>query len=588
MTTPDPTREALETAARVLANYERTDTGHSNADVLNALDEIAAALRSPPAPSDASLRGALDLLRDMVMHYERAMDRYPIMDEPAAYTLDRARALASSLPGPGAPSGEAMLRKIIVGLTGDMGRAGRFRRFPDHACRECLDEQRLPDERPPHWRGFRCAWHQALDVVREEAEASTGSASPPPAPSAPATVFGMKVQEAPGLPPSVEAMLCDCWKPGEDRSGKPLCVHERIAGQRRDERAAPSAPSAEAVRAAALEEAALVADKMSVANQGVSEGAWSAAKDIAEKIRALGEVARSHERFGREIEAFLGGAPSPAPPPAEPATLPVSPWLAEALAEARESNARLDAALHPPAEPRPEETAPAPFVCGGMDVVWGGGGDEPIGLYVRGRISPAAFFAGIAPALRDFDLDPLLLEGMSVAWVRHEWWSNEADDDAGMVWFRPAKEGEAGAYEVTCCSLEDEEGQLAWPATNDDPPAPAPEGGRLTEAQLTEWEEAARLESGDTVLDFAREAIVALVAEVRAARSAPALSPEVAEMVEELAKATRAIRGINAWKAEDFSASHGGRWSGEVGQFIVAAQTHLPALLRALTGGREP
>jgi triphosphoribosyl-dephospho-CoA synthetase len=42
--------------------------------------------------------GLREALRDVVMHYERAMDRYPIMDEPAAYALDRARAALAALP----------------------------------------------------------------------------------------------------------------------------------------------------------------------------------------------------------------------------------------------------------------------------------------------------------------------------------------------------------------------------------------------------------------------------------------------------------------------------------------------------------
>lgn len=72
------------------------------ATLRHALEEMRRQLSGASAVVSRDYEDLIRLraaLRDMIMHYERAMDRYPIMDEPAAWTLDHARALLSGSRG---------------------------------------------------------------------------------------------------------------------------------------------------------------------------------------------------------------------------------------------------------------------------------------------------------------------------------------------------------------------------------------------------------------------------------------------------------------------------------------------------------
>jgi hypothetical protein len=82
------------------------------------------------------------------------------------------------------------------------------------------------------------------------------------------------------------------------------------------------------------------------------------------------------------------------------------------------------------------------------------GGDEESGLYAKGHHDTAAFCAAAVSFLDKMKWDAALAPAPDVD-IGYEWWRDEPSDNGDVsVWFRAAKPGEPGAYEVTCYAFE--------------------------------------------------------------------------------------------------------------------------------------
>lgn len=129
-----------------------------------------------------------------------------------------------------------------------------------------------------------------------------------------------------------------------------------------------------------------------------------------------------------------------------------------------------------------------------IEVVYDQGGEE-MGLYAKGHHDKAAMREAIMVAVAgeialDVDEPPALKE------IRHEWWRNGPGDGGDLAFiFVQAKEGEPGAYPVTCWPLDGgmdggPSGLASAPAPSHAAPAPhdpSDEGRRCTMADAGGW-----------------------------------------------------------------------------------------------------
>jgi hypothetical protein len=102
---------------------------------------------------------------------------------------------------------------------------------------------------------------------------------------------------------------------------------------------------------------------------------------------------------------------------------------------------------------------------------------EEIGCYAKGHHPPAAFAEAFAAWMRDEErggaymgLDPGAFLPLREDEVKHATWREDEGDGADLAWvFVAAKEGEPGAYPVTCYAFDG--GELAASSPSSAPPA---------------------------------------------------------------------------------------------------------------------